>query len=583
MTALEDHSRLLYTVVSRFVGRGAEAEDLVQETLLRALSRPPTDDVPLAPWLVQVARNLSIDHLRRHGRIVLGEVEVGSAPPDETRVGLRALLPGLGRLSPGELRVVLLREALDLSVVEVADVLETTPATVSALGTRARARAGAVEPAAEETAAAGVDGIEAFLGWLLAREVAGLPVRGRRGEPGVPDPAHTAGVLSAHAQLLDGMVEIATRAGGDALLARAHLVRGTARTALTRLPEAAADLEVALAHASRARLRDEEAVAAARLAWVRRYLGQSDEALVTGLRGLRRARRAADRATLHALVGRIHADRGDHEAARPHFEALEASGADLRVRQRVAATTGLTALTFDRFDEATGHFIEAIDLALVSGDLREEAAQRVNLSVAHLGAGRYPSAGNELLRAERCARQSGDDQRRVSAMANLALLAQLEGRYDDAASGWSRVLAEWRALGLLLGESIAQVNIAVLDLLRGDPERAVRGLRDADGRLSQRGQASNRPFAHVFLAAAEAACGRGEPGAFARARQEAADAEQSGLVAAADLLLHLLDVEPPVGLDAARAALVGLDERGVEVRTAAQVLRATLERRATTP
>src|SRR5688572_22890041 len=99
MRALQDHSGMLYTVVARFVGRGADAEDLVQETLLRALTHPPAEDIPLAPWLVQVARHLSIDHLRRHGRLVLRQVEAGAAPPDDAQVGLRALLPGLGALS----------------------------------------------------------------------------------------------------------------------------------------------------------------------------------------------------------------------------------------------------------------------------------------------------------------------------------------------------------------------------------------------------------------------------------------------------------------------------------------------------
>src|SRR5690242_15981723 len=45
-------------------GSAADADDLVQETFVRALDRGPADrERDLLPWLVQVAMNLSRDHL----------------------------------------------------------------------------------------------------------------------------------------------------------------------------------------------------------------------------------------------------------------------------------------------------------------------------------------------------------------------------------------------------------------------------------------------------------------------------------------------------------------------------------------
>lgn len=64
--AFEAHRRLLWSLSYRMTGSPADAEDVVQETYLRALERPPRDETaPLKPWLVAVAANLAKDLLRR--------------------------------------------------------------------------------------------------------------------------------------------------------------------------------------------------------------------------------------------------------------------------------------------------------------------------------------------------------------------------------------------------------------------------------------------------------------------------------------------------------------------------------------
>lgn len=64
----QDTIRLLYAYVSRRVGwdKGL-AEDLVQETWMRALDTWPSQGIPDEPaaWLIRVARNTLVSHFRR--------------------------------------------------------------------------------------------------------------------------------------------------------------------------------------------------------------------------------------------------------------------------------------------------------------------------------------------------------------------------------------------------------------------------------------------------------------------------------------------------------------------------------------
>lgn len=64
-----DTVRPLYAFVSRRVGGDAAlAEDLVQETWMRALDAWPRRGVPDEPlaWLIRVARNTLVSHFRKH-------------------------------------------------------------------------------------------------------------------------------------------------------------------------------------------------------------------------------------------------------------------------------------------------------------------------------------------------------------------------------------------------------------------------------------------------------------------------------------------------------------------------------------
>ena len=61
------HSAAVYTLALRMSGQRSEAEDLTQETFLRALQSLSSarEGVSLGPWLKRIAANLAIDRQRR--------------------------------------------------------------------------------------------------------------------------------------------------------------------------------------------------------------------------------------------------------------------------------------------------------------------------------------------------------------------------------------------------------------------------------------------------------------------------------------------------------------------------------------
>src|SRR5204862_2983865 len=163
---LLEHQRMLTAIASGLVG-SADADDVVQETFLRALTQPPRDtSTSVAPWLVTVARNLAMDVLRDRGRFV-------DLPEDETHAPMGALpaehsptslLAGLGQLTEGEVAVLLLRDWMDLDVDEVAAALGTSAGSVRVLHHRGRRKAAVAAPLVDALAA-----VDRFVTWLLGR------------------------------------------------------------------------------------------------------------------------------------------------------------------------------------------------------------------------------------------------------------------------------------------------------------------------------------------------------------------------------------------------------------------------------
>lgn len=127
--ALKRHAFLL-------CGDGARAEDLVQEALVRAFSRPlraPRPDKAEA-YVRAIMVNLYIDETRRRSRWariapLLEAPRVAADPAD--RVASRdAMLTALGRLSPRQRACVVLRYYEDQPVAAIAKTLGVAEGTV---------------------------------------------------------------------------------------------------------------------------------------------------------------------------------------------------------------------------------------------------------------------------------------------------------------------------------------------------------------------------------------------------------------------------------------------------------------------
>ena len=112
----------IYRYALSILKRPSLAEDVLQETFLRLLTRPAPGLTPekAQAWLYRVARNLCIDILRRPTEEYTRAVPVS---PDEY-----AYLELISPLSQSEREIVTLRIVGNLSHREIAQILHTTPA-----------------------------------------------------------------------------------------------------------------------------------------------------------------------------------------------------------------------------------------------------------------------------------------------------------------------------------------------------------------------------------------------------------------------------------------------------------------------
>jgi RNA polymerase sigma-70 factor (ECF subfamily) len=183
-------------------GNAADADDLVQETFVRAIEKPPRrTDEPLRPWLVRVALNLSRDLLRRRKREgYVGPWLPSPVPTDEespasyeppaptedspvARYDLKesisfAFLLALEVLTPSQRAVLLLRDVFDYSTSETAEALAITEANAKVLLLRARNKMreydrnrAVLTPARQEATRRA---LEQFLLYLSTRDAARL-------------------------------------------------------------------------------------------------------------------------------------------------------------------------------------------------------------------------------------------------------------------------------------------------------------------------------------------------------------------------------------------------------------------------
>jgi RNA polymerase sigma-70 factor, ECF subfamily len=150
-----DHAGALYRLAYHLAGNAAEAEDLTQETYLRAyrgFTGFRGGDV--RAWLFTILRHVFIDECRRHRRMptilsadddarrITPQDVATSAPSAETealrRLPSEAVERAFAALPPDWRLVVLLADVEELSYREIADIMEIPLGTVMSRLHRAR-------------------------------------------------------------------------------------------------------------------------------------------------------------------------------------------------------------------------------------------------------------------------------------------------------------------------------------------------------------------------------------------------------------------------------------------------------------
>ena len=157
----EQHRRELQVRCHRMLGSFEDAEDLVQETFLRAWRRRETYQgrSTFRAWLYRIATNACLDAIERRARAMSstnspGEIswlepypdELLAAPADEPDAATvaketieLAFLVAIQHLPPRPRAVLILRDVLDWSAKDTAALLDTTVAAVNSALQRARA------------------------------------------------------------------------------------------------------------------------------------------------------------------------------------------------------------------------------------------------------------------------------------------------------------------------------------------------------------------------------------------------------------------------------------------------------------
>jgi RNA polymerase sigma-70 factor, ECF subfamily len=133
------------------------AEDITQTVfakLMKAIHRYERRNVPFAAWIIRVARNVALDHIRASRQIPLAEVRTSDEGGEQVGFERAQCLRDALQLLPHDQReVLILRHVAGLSPGEIAERLGKTEASIHGLHHRGR---GALRAALRELEAAPV-------------------------------------------------------------------------------------------------------------------------------------------------------------------------------------------------------------------------------------------------------------------------------------------------------------------------------------------------------------------------------------------------------------------------------------------
>lgn len=142
------HTRSVYHLAYRFTQDHMEAENITQETFLRAFAALPKSriDLPFRPWLFKIAVNLCRNWAKRRKAVLFSEIEDGSEEESpleliadeeplpleqiEEEEMLKLLRQAIAKLPPAYRLAVTLRYSEGLSYAEIAEALDLPLNTV---------------------------------------------------------------------------------------------------------------------------------------------------------------------------------------------------------------------------------------------------------------------------------------------------------------------------------------------------------------------------------------------------------------------------------------------------------------------
>jgi RNA polymerase sigma-70 factor, ECF subfamily len=119
-----------------------EAEDITQNVfakLIKTIGKYEQREVPFTAWILRVARNAALDHMRSRRAIPTEDVRVVDAGQAQVSIDRgRALREALEDLPEDQREVLVLRHIIGLSPVEIATTLDKTESSIHGLHHRGR-------------------------------------------------------------------------------------------------------------------------------------------------------------------------------------------------------------------------------------------------------------------------------------------------------------------------------------------------------------------------------------------------------------------------------------------------------------
>lgn len=136
------YSDNVYGYIRSIVRDEKDAEDITQQVFLKlmtVITRYQDCGVPFSGWLLRVARNAALDHLRRHRAIPTEDVAAMNGHSDDEALDrARSLRTALDALPEEQRNVVVMRHVIGLTPPEIAEQMGRSESSIHGLHHRGR-------------------------------------------------------------------------------------------------------------------------------------------------------------------------------------------------------------------------------------------------------------------------------------------------------------------------------------------------------------------------------------------------------------------------------------------------------------